>query len=94
MLLFAVDAESPHDGVRKARRLNLVNNFRTCGRRFGTVTGFALPIVPTGTIWIALSNEILVFFSSVLHGSGCNNDRRCGSLFAEAEFGAVGPRAE
>ena len=49
-LLFAVGAWPPHDGVRKARRLNLSRDLRgIAALRLRTLNEITLPIVPTGT---------------------------------------------
>src|ERR1700738_87901 len=49
-LLFAVGAWPPHDGVRRARRLNLTRDLRgVAALRLRTLNEIASPIVPTGT---------------------------------------------
>jgi hypothetical protein len=49
-LLFAVGAWPPHDGVRRARRLNLSRDLRGIATlRFRTLNEITSPIVPTGT---------------------------------------------
>jgi DNA-binding winged helix-turn-helix (wHTH) protein len=49
-LLFAVGAWPPHDGVRRARRLNLSRDLRgITALRLQTLSEIASPIVPTGT---------------------------------------------
>ena len=49
-LLFAVGAWPPHDGVRKARRLNLSRDLRgIAALRLRTLNEITSPIVPTGT---------------------------------------------
>jgi transposase len=58
-LLFAVGAWPPHDGVRRARRLNLFRDlFRDlrgiAALRLQTLNEITLPIVPTGTTRIRL----------------------------------------
>ncbi len=62
-LLFAVDARPPHDGVRKARRLNLFHDFAGFRPQFETLNEIALPIVPKGPIRIILSSESFVLCS-------------------------------
>ena len=50
-LLFAVGAWPPHDGVRKARRLNLFHDLVDLSADgFETFNEIILPFVPTGTI--------------------------------------------
>ena len=50
-LLFAVGAGPPHDGVRKARRLNLFHDLVDLSADgFETLNEIILPFVPTGTI--------------------------------------------
>jgi hypothetical protein len=49
-LLFAVDVEPPHDGVRRARRPNLIHDLEGLAFRFTAPYGITLSIVPTGTI--------------------------------------------
>src|SRR3954469_23319097 len=49
-LLFAVGAWPPHDGVRRARRLNLSRDLRgIAALRLWTLSEITSPIVPTGT---------------------------------------------
>ena len=49
-LLFAVGAWPPHDGVRRARRLNLSRGLRgIAALRLWTLSEITSPIVPTGT---------------------------------------------
>jgi hypothetical protein len=49
-LLFAVGAWPPHDGVRRARRLNLSRDLQgIAALRLRTLNEIASPIVPTGT---------------------------------------------
>lgn len=43
-LLFAVGAWPPHDGVRRARRLNLFHDLGVCARWFWTLNEIALPV--------------------------------------------------
>jgi hypothetical protein len=52
-LLFAVGAGPPHDGVRRARCLNLDHDLASLARRLWTLNEVASPIVPTGTIRFA-----------------------------------------
>src|SRR5215207_309317 len=52
-LLFAVGAGPPHDGVRRARCLNLDHDLASLVRRLWTLNEVASPIVPTGTIRFA-----------------------------------------
>jgi len=50
LVLFAVGALPPHDGVRRARRLNLSRDLRGIATlRFRTLNEITSPIVPTGT---------------------------------------------
>lgn len=50
LLLFAVGAWPPHDGVRRARRLNLSRDLRgIAALRLQTLNEITSPIVPTGT---------------------------------------------
>src|ERR1700691_3391618 len=54
-LLFAVGAWPPHDGIRRARRLNLTRDLRgIAALRFQTRNEITSPIVPTGTTRIRL----------------------------------------
>src|ERR1700750_2148231 len=49
-LLFAVGAGPPHDGVRRARRLNLSRDLRgIAALRLRTLSEIVSSIVPTGT---------------------------------------------
>jgi hypothetical protein len=66
---------------------------RAFAGRFEVLNEIALPIVPKGTIRIALSSECLVFLPPFLLGLGGQSDRRRGGLLAETEFDAVGPHA-
>src|ERR1700748_338509 len=59
-LLFAVGARPPHNGVRKARRLNLFRDFGDLAAdEFQTLSEIVLPFVPTGTISFTLRANIL-----------------------------------
>ena len=62
-LLFAVGARPPHDGVRRARCLNLSRDLRGITTlRFRTLNEFTSPIVPTG-------NDV----GSASSGGNCNS---------------------
>ncbi len=89
-LLFAVGAGLPHDGVRRARRLNLLNDLVGLSvGRFAAVNEIILPFVPTGTICFALrANWLCVSASSIPSYRRRTDDRR---LLAEAELGFVAP---
>ena len=84
-LLFAVGAGPPHDGVRRARRLNLFRDLAgIAARRFWTLNEIASPIVPTGTIRLALSGEfvetgLLVVQAAARRGgrAPCPSGTRC-----------------
>ena len=89
-LLFAVDTELPHDGFRKARRLNLVNDLAGLWPQVRGCYRDRLAHRPHGNDLDRLCGRILARCSP-FPVSGCNNASRRASLFAEAEFGAIGP---
>ena len=62
-LLFAVGVRPPHDGVRKARRLNLFHDLVDLSADgFETLNEIILPFAPTGTI--CFTSQANLFISS------------------------------
>ena len=53
----AVDVEPPHDGVRRARRPNLIHDLEGLAFRFTAPYGITLSIVPTGTIRLSFQAD-------------------------------------
>ena len=93
-LLFAVGAGPPHDGVRKARRLNLFHDLVDLSADgFETLNEIILPFVPTGTICFTFQANLF----SRQRPLAFSRSRPIGGrsrLFAEVEFGFVGRQAE
>jgi len=89
-LLFAVGVGPPHDGVRRARRLNQLNDLvGLSAGRFAAVNEIILPFVLTGTICFTFrANLLCVSASSIPSYRRRTDDRR---LLAEAELGFVAP---
>lgn len=90
-LLFAVGAWPPHDGVRKARRLNLFHDLVDLSADgFETLNEIILPFVPTGTICFTFQANLF----SRQRPLAFSRSRPIGGrsrLFAEVEFGFVAP---
>ena len=74
-LLFAVGAWPPHDGVRRARCLNLSRDLEADAIRFRTLNEITSPIVPTGTTRLRPVRRELELLSSSDRG-------RCGDELA------------
>lgn len=82
----------PHDGIRRARRLNLVHDLANLGSAgSGLSTRSPRPSSPRNDPGIALSGEsfVRVPCSFDLSRSRC----QCGRLLSKAELGCVGPHA-
>ena len=93
-LLFAVGAWPPHDGVRRARRLNLSRDLRgIAALRLRTLNEIASPIVPTGTTRLrprqAETGTPLVMPRSLTLRPVCPSGTRC----RQPIYGAGSPPA-